>query len=146
MIYIFIISIVIWIDLYSKRIAKIKLKDKRCQKLFGKFYLCLAYNTGAAYGLFKHKPNFLKILIGVTIILLSLVLFTGIMTRYDPWISGCLSFILGGALGNYIDRIKNGGVTDFLYIKSKHFPIFNIADLFILFPSIILLVFHFHMV
>ena len=50
-----------------------------------------------------------------------------------------ISTALGGALGNLIDRMKNGCVTDFIYIKSKkikNMPIFNIADVGIFLGSI----------
>ena len=49
------------------------------------------------------------------------------------------SFMLGGALGNLYERIFKNGVTDFIYIKFKKAPIFNVADIFILIGNFIIL-------
>ena len=47
------------------------------------------------------------------------------------YIRACLIVISGGAIGNFIDRFINGFVVDFLYFKPFNFPVFNIADIFI---------------
>jgi len=51
-----------------------------------------------------------------------------------------LALILGGAVGNLIDRIALGGVRDFIYFKSINFAIFNIADSFVTIGGILLVV------
>ena len=48
------------------------------------------------------------------------------------------SFALGGALGNFIDRIKNKNITDFIYVKYKKAPIFNLADIFLVISPILI--------
>lgn len=138
MIYIFVISFIIWVDLYTKKLARKHLKVNECRKVVGKFYFCLVFNSGAAFGFLKKRQIILKILIGITIISLFLF-FLVTMNKNDIILNYCLSVLLGGALGNFIDRLKYGKVTDFMYFRIKHFPIFNGADVFVLISSILLL-------
>lgn len=49
-----------------------------------------------------------------------------------------MAFLVGGALGNFLERIKKGYVTDYIYIQVKGLPIFNLADVFILLGTAIL--------
>jgi len=54
-----------------------------------------------------------------------------------------LSMLIGGAIGNFIDRIRLGYVVDFIrvdIIKSINFPVFNIADIFIVIGTILLMI------
>ena len=79
-------------------------------------------NTGAAFSLFQ---NYTNLLIVISILVIVLILF--FYRKYpEYWLS--LSFILGGALGNLIDRVYFGYVRDF--IDLKFWPIFNVADSF----------------
>lgn len=137
--YLLIICLLVLIDLSSKHYVINLLKDKKSQKLFGKFYLLLVFNKGATYGLLKKRPFILKFFILVAIGILIYLLDLGITQGESFGFNISLTFILGGALGNFIDRIIHGVVTDFLYFKVKHLPVFNLADVFIFFPSIYLI-------
>ncbi len=88
-----------------------------------------ARNTGAAFGLFANQSLVLTI---IAIIGLIAVVF---LHRYlqQSTIAGnfALGLIFGGALGNLIDRIRIGHVTDFIYVRlwnDVYWPAFNIAD------------------
>ena len=86
----------------------------------------LVKNKGAAFSLFKDSTNFLTIIS----ILVSLVLIT-IILKYPPktfWNLLGLSYLLGGTMGNGIDRLFKGYVLDFLELVPINFPIFNLAD------------------
>lgn len=48
-----------------------------------------------------------------------------------------MALLIGGAIGNFLERIKKGYVTDYIYIKAKGAPIFNMADVFILLGMVI---------
>jgi signal peptidase II len=66
------------------------------------------------------------------------------MIKYDNrFLRFALSLILGGAIGNYIDRVIEGKVTDFLlfYIGSYPFPIFNAADMAVTCGTILLAIY-----
>jgi signal peptidase II len=99
----------------------------------GFFSLTYVRNTGAAFGIFagSHEAFRLPFLILVSVIALGFVVVmlkrlrdekTGLITA--------LSFIIGGAIGNLVDRVLYGEVIDFLdfYWSNYHWPAFNVAD------------------
>jgi len=86
-------------------------------------------NTGSAFGLFQGMNSFLAVfgIIGIVFILY----FYKIYSNKDPLLTAALSFVLGGAIGNVIDRVYRGAVVDFIDVElwnGIHFPSFNIAD------------------
>jgi signal peptidase II len=81
-------------------------------------------NSGIAFGIFSGGGALL--VVGTAIALLALVFFFATHTgRPLVWLPTGL--LLGGALGNLIDRARDGSVTDF--VKLPHFPAFNVADM-----------------
>jgi len=87
----------------------------------------LVKNKGAAFSLFSNSTNFLTIIS----ILASLLLLT-VIIRFPPrsyWNLTGLAYLLGGTLGNGIDRLFKGYVLDFLDLVPINFPIFNVADI-----------------
>jgi len=102
----------------------------------GLFNLTYVRNTGAAFGIFagSHEVFRRPFLIGVSIIAIGFILVMLRRLREDATgLTTALAFILGGAIGNLIDRIVYGEVIDFLdvYWSSYHWPAFNVADSFI---------------
>ncbi|MFH1837157.1 MAG: signal peptidase II [Candidatus Omnitrophota bacterium] len=100
------------------------------------FHFTLLYNTGAAFGILKSHPE-----VFVLISLVSII-FIGIVLTYGPGNRGlmentALCFILGGASGNLIDRMRLGYVIDF--IDFRVWPVFNIADSFITIGAVMLI-------
>jgi signal peptidase II len=97
------------------------------------FNLVFTQNRGMSFGLLNHTSS--SVFYGVTGLVSLLCLYLG----YWMWkeksraITLSLSLILGGALGNLVDRFWRGGVVDFLdfHIQSFHWPAFNMADSFI---------------
>jgi signal peptidase II len=93
--------------------------------------LTLSYNTGVAFSLFADRGITAIVLSGIIICGLVLWLMRSIwrgnITQRALWLFG---FILGGALGNFVDRVGDGRVTDFLDvgIEAARWPTFNIAD------------------
>jgi signal peptidase II len=88
--------------------------------------LTLVHNTGVAFGLFQGFPQIFTF----TSILISLgaVIFYRLQLPHNqPWVQASVGLIVGGAVGNIIDRIRMGFVIDFIHVT--WFPgIFNIAD------------------
>ncbi|MGF1536697.1 MAG: signal peptidase II [Elainellaceae cyanobacterium] len=93
------------------------------------FHFTYVLNTGAAFSLFSNSGGWLRWLsLIVSLGLMALALLGPPMTLWEQWGFG---FILGGALGNGIDRFASGAVVDFLDFRLIRFPIFNLADVFI---------------
>ena len=133
MIYFLLIFFIIFIDQWSKKEAFIFLTtNEGPYRLTKRFQLRLAKNPGAFYGLFKNKRKLLIAISFISIIACSVLLYFGILNESVFSFNMGISCIMGGAIGNLIDRIKRGYVIDFLCIKIKKGPIFNLADLFIL--------------
>lgn len=98
----------------------------------GFFYFTYTFNTGAAFSLFADKPwgqLFFKILTSVALVLFVLLFIFSLRKRYKL-LTISLVFLISGALGNFIDRIRFDGVVDFigLIFFGWKFPTFNIAD------------------
>jgi len=97
------------------------------------FNLVLTYNPGAAFGILANLPDTTRYiaLAITTIIALAAVLYFFVRDYKDDLTAKmALSLIVGGAVGNIIDRVSLGMVIDFLdfYYKDYHWPAFNAAD------------------
>jgi signal peptidase II len=91
-------------------------------------------NSGVAFGFFEGGGAVL--VVGTALALLALVIFFATHTgRRLVWLPTGL--LLGGAVGNLIDRARDGSVTDF--VKFPHFPAFNVADMAITFGVLALI-------
>ncbi len=95
----------------------------------GVFHFTYITNTGAAFSLFSQGGGWLRWLsLAVSLGLIALALFGPLLGRWEQIGYGS---ILGGALGNGIDRFIDGRVVDFLDFRLIHFAVFNLADVFI---------------
>jgi signal peptidase II len=98
------------------------------------FALTYVRNTGAAFSLLHNAPDAFRIpfFILTPIVILSVVLyFFAKLPASKVWPGLALSLIVGGAIGNLIDRIRLGYVVDFLHAHWRYvysWPMFNIAD------------------
>jgi signal peptidase II len=102
----------------------------------GLFNLTYVRNTGAAFGIFAGSAEVFRRPFLIVVSILASVFIINMMKRLAETETGLitgLSFILGGAIGNLIDRVIYGEVIDFLdvYWRNYHWPAFNIADSFI---------------
>ncbi len=115
------------------------------------FNLVHVYNTGAAFSFLASMGGwqrwfFASVAIIVTIILIVMLLKT---PRSKPWTCLAISLIIGGAMGNLIDRLALGHVVDFLlfYIKTDDwfwaYPAFNVADIGVCVGASMLVIFSF---
>ncbi len=96
----------------------------------GFFDLVLVYNRGVSFGLFGGAPSWVTAALIIFAILLSVALCIW-MWRADSLLLGtALGFVVGGAIGNVIDRLLYGAVVDFLdfHAAGYHWPAFNVAD------------------
>jgi signal peptidase II len=105
-------------------------------------------NTGGAFGLFAgaHQSLRLPFFLSVSIAAFAgLLYFVRRVPDNQPLLLFALGGILGGALGNFTDRLMAGEVTDFLYFhwRQYYWPAFNVADSFISTGMVILLAYSF---
>jgi len=90
------------------------------------FKLDLVKNYGAAFNIFSGSRIFLSLVsILFSILLIYLIFRKNTLNSFDLY---SYSFILGGTIGNGIDRIYKGFVVDFINLNIINFPVFNIAD------------------
>lgn len=110
----------------------------------GLFNLTYIQNRGAAFGLFGGAANSLRLalLIGVSLFALIILFFMYLRTsEKDLLVHTSLAMIIGGAIGNLLDRVRLQLVIDFLdfYWRGFHWPAFNIADSAITIGTIMLM-------
>lgn len=107
------------------------------------FYLTSHRNTGAAWGILEGKMNFFYII--TVIVVIGVIFYLHKYGKENKLLAVSLSFVLGGAIGNFIDRILHKEVVDFLdfIIFNYDYPIFNIADSALVVGVILLLIFTF---
>jgi len=106
--------------------------------------IILVWNEGIAFGLFSFDENYLYNILTVIILLIIIIIF--FMIRGNKGIKKySLLMILGGALGNFYDRIFYRAVPDFIdfHISNFHWFIFNFADIFITIGVIFMIIFEF---
>lgn len=102
----------------------------------GLFELTHVRNPGGAFSLFANGPAFPRMLFFIGMTLVAMVLLLVFFRRLEPGarlIAASLGGILGGAVGNLVDRIVHGEVIDFLdfHLGTHYWPTFNLADSFI---------------
>ncbi len=100
------------------------------------FHLTYLENRGAAFGILQNKFGLFFI-----ITILVVVFITAFLIRKRPkslHLNVALTLLVGGALGNFADRMLRGFVVDFLDFRLIHFPVFNLADCFVVVGAILL--------
>lgn len=135
---------VIVIDQFSKILFSIILPLNKSIPVIGNFFhLTLIHNTGIAFGILKDSSRVILIVTIVGLALISYSLKKDLLNyRYSIGEKAFLirriaiGFIIGGAIGNMIDRIHLGYVIDFLDFRV--WPVFNFADSFITIGAVLL--------
>ena len=94
------------------------------------------YNTGAAFGMFQGMGVFFSILSALVIV--AIIYYYPRVPQEDWSLRIAMTLQMGGAIGNLIDRLTIGHVTDFISIGS--FPVFNIADSCITMGVVVLII------
>ena len=137
----FIITfIVVLVDIISKLVVRHYLPLDNSVSII-KDFLDFTYvkNTGVAWSIFDDNKYLVLILSGVIIFGIIYYIYKEKPSKFIAKLS--YSFILGGAIGNFINRIFYGYVIDFIDIKifNYNYPVFNIADIFIVLGVMLLI-------
>ena len=127
-----VILVLTVLDRVTKHLAVIHLKDQAPVPIIrGVLELQYLENRGAAWGMLSGRQWFFWI---VTVIFLVICLLYLLKVpagrRYRP-LTITVLFLAAGAIGNFIDRITQRYVVDFIYFRLIDFPIFNVADIYV---------------
>jgi signal peptidase II len=124
--------ILVAIDQLTKKWAVVTLKDAEpIVWIPGVFELHYLENEGAAFGILQGQKIFFVIMT-VIVCIVFLILYLRMNTnRYYLPLRLTILLLLSGAVGNFIDRVSNNYVVDFFYFKLINFPIFNVADIYV---------------
>lgn len=134
---IFIVFVLVAIDQIVKKLCVMYLADP--VTLIPHFIeLMYLENRGAAFGIMQDVKVFLIIL--PIIIICGLIVYYIKLgdTKYDKITKYALLLVISGAIGNLIDRVANGYVVDMLHFTFFEFPVFNVADMYVVIGTIIL--------
>ena len=131
--YLTIATVVVLLDQISKTLAKSMLELHMPYAVFPSLNFTLAYNKGAAFSLFADAGGWQTVFFAVVALLAIVIIIRMLKSlNSDQLQQGLgLALILGGAIGNLIDRIAFTKVTDFIdvYYNNWHFATFNVADI-----------------
>lgn len=125
-------GLIVWADMVTKEMASDLLILYRPVEILPWLNMTLAHNYGAAFSFLSDAGGwqrwfFTVLASGVSIVLIVWVL----RLPRKEWLTGlALGLVIGGAIGNLIDRVQLGYVVDFIDVHSNgwHFPAFNVAD------------------
>ncbi len=124
--------LVVILDQVSKQVAEAQLTPHQPVNLLPYFDWYLTYNTGAAFSLLANAGGWQRWFFTVIAIVISFVIVQWIrkLPAGETLTALSLSLILGGAIGNLIDRVLLGHVVDYIqvWLGSYPFPAFNLAD------------------
>ena len=125
-----IIALCVILDQVSKMLAVANLTDIATFPIIeGIFHFTYVENRGAAFGMLADNRWIFMILSIIGII--AIFIWQSINKRDIMWNRVALSFIIGGGIGNMIDRIALGYVVDFIDCRFIDFYVFNVADSFV---------------
>ena len=144
---ILIIAVLVNLDQITKQYAIDNLMNKADIKLIpGVLQLHYLENTGAAFSLLEGQQVLFLALTPVLLILLLIILFRMPAQKKFLYLDYIIIFLSAGAIGNYIDRVSNNYVVDFIYFSLIDFPVFNVADIYVtvaIFFLLILILFYY---
>jgi len=120
-----LIFIIIIVDQITKFFVETNLFDTRISVIDNMFYLTYLQNTGGAWGILEN--NKMIFIIAIPIILIAIIVYLLKVKNISRLEKVGFCTLIGGAIGNYTDRIVRGYVVDF--IDFIIWPVFNIADI-----------------
>ncbi|MCR4890599.1 MAG: signal peptidase II [Lachnospiraceae bacterium] len=131
----------LFLDQYTKNLAVLYLKGNKPIPIIRDF-LVLEYleNRGAAFGMLQNQKVFFLLIGTVFVALMIFALFRLPTTRKYRILRFFICLITAGAAGNLIDRAMLDYVIDFIYVIYIHFPIFNVADIYVTVSAAALLI------
>jgi len=127
--FLIVVALVVILDQLSKLWVRAHLALGESLPLTGRLSLTYVGNTGSAFGLLANQ-TFLLIIVGIASLFI-ILLFLRYLSQVTTLSMVSIGLIWGGAVGNLVDRLRFGYVTDFIDFRlwgNFHWPVFNIAD------------------
>ena len=109
------------------------------ESILGIFHITHTENDGAIWGILGGQTRLFILIMVLFLAVLGVMIWRKWLTKKFEWI--CLAAIAGGGIGNMIDRLVSGSVTDMIKFDFVEFPVLNVADCFITVGCIALLVY-----
>ena len=137
---ILVMFLLVILDQETKHLAVRYLKDRPAIPVIPNvFELLYLENRGAAFGILQGQKNLFVVL---TIVTLAALIYLYIRIPKEKryfYMHLLLVLLIPGAVGNFIDRCMNDYVIDFFYFKLIHFPVFNMADIYVSVATVLLI-------
>ena len=131
--YFIIVLVVFLIDRISKILIVNISEEIRNNEIYQSKFLNfqLIWNEGIAFGLLSFNNDFFYN--SITLVIFFVIIILLFLIKKEDQYSYFYSMIVGGALGNFVDRIRHSSVPDFIdfHISNFHWFVFNIADIFV---------------
>lgn len=139
-----LVLVTVFLDQLSKYFVVVYLKGQRPFTIIeGLLSLTYVENRGAAFGILQDRKLFFIVVTVVTLLILSYI-FLRYYRHLNLWTITSLAMIMGGTIGNFIDRMRLDYVVDFIslrFFNRYNFAVFNLADTFIVVGAIMLMLY-----
>lgn len=130
MFYFILSALILGADIITKIIAEQKLMSVSTIPIINNFFhLTYVENRGMAFGMFNGGRIFFVIITVIVLIALAIFILKTEKVNRSVWLKAGSACIIGGAVGNLIERVCKGYVVDFLDFRVIDFPVFNVADI-----------------
>ncbi len=136
-----LLILLVGMDQFTKYTAVLKLKDQPAFNIInGVLEFNYLENRGAAFGMLQNQKSFFVFVAVVFLCVIAYVLVKTPDHKKYTRLHILLVLIASGAIGNMIDRLQHDYVVDFIYIVLINFPIFNVADMYVTFSTVLLII------
>lgn len=137
-------AVLVVLDLWTKHLASTNLELYRPVEVTSWLNMTLAHNSGAAFSFLANAGGWQRWFFTVVAGAISIVLMIWLwrLPNRSRLLPVAISLVLGGAIGNLIDRVRFGYVVDFIdvHVAGWHWPAFNLADSVIVIGVVLLLI------
>lgn len=132
-------ALLIGVDQFTKYLALMQLKPVGSVTFVEGFMdFTFVENRGVAFGMFSGQKWFILLLTGIIVAVMIYYFVRLPHSRQYQWVRGAMVLVLAGAVGNMIDRIFRGYVVDFFEFTFFDWPVFNVADIYVVVGVILL--------
>ncbi len=136
-----VVVVLVLFDQWTKALAvQYLMHTDGIQLIPGVFRLFYLENRGSAFGMMQNQKTFFVIFTVIVLVVLALI-YRRIPDTKKMFPLKCIGILIyAGAIGNFIDRVRQSYVVDFFYFELIDFPVFNVADIYVTVSAFLLLI------